>query len=58
MEYIDAFVEYAAVLDAGLGSPLGDSVAIVMEKYGTGIAESDNANIAAFVATRLETIGN
>jgi hypothetical protein len=57
MEYIDAFVQYVAVLDTEMGSPVGDSVAFVMEKHGAGITESDNANIAAFVATRLETIG-
>jgi len=57
MEYIDAFVQYAAVLDTGLGSPVGDSVAFVMEKYGSGITDSDNGNIAAFIITRLETIG-
>jgi len=28
-----------------------------MGKYGAGITESDNANMAAFVATRLEAIG-
>lgn len=53
-EYIDAFVQYAAVLDTDLGSPTGDSVAFVMEKYGEGVTGSDNGNIAAFVATRLE----
>jgi len=56
-EYIDAFVQYAAVLDTDLGSPTGDSVTFVMEKYGEGITGSDNGNIAAFVATRLEGIG-
>jgi len=43
--------------DVGLGSPVGDSVAFVMDKYGAGITETDNANIAAFVAMRLEAIG-
>ena len=57
MEYIDAFVQYAAVLDVDLGAPVGDSVAFVMDKYGAGITETDNANIAAFVAMRLEAIG-
>ena len=56
IEYIDAFVQYIAVLDTEMGSPVGegDSVAFVMEKHGAGITESDNANIGAFVATRLE----
>jgi len=28
---------------------------MVMGKYGTGITENENSNIAAFVATRLES---
>jgi len=57
IEYIDAFVRYLAVLDTEMGSPVadGDSIAFLMGKYGTGITESDNSNIAAFVATRLES---
>ena len=57
MEYIDAFAQYVAVLDIELGSPVGDSVVFVMEKHGAGVMGSDNANIAAFVAMRLEAIG-
>ncbi|MFZ2148558.1 MAG: hypothetical protein WAV28_15190, partial [Sedimentisphaerales bacterium] len=57
IEYIDAFVRYIAVLDTEMGSPVagGDSIAFVMGKYGTGITASENSNIAAFVATRLES---
>jgi len=57
IEYIDAFVRYLAVLDTEMGSPVadGDSIAFVMGKYGTGITESENSNIAAFIATRLES---
>jgi hypothetical protein len=56
-EFIDAFVEYVAVLDSDLGSPVGDSVAFVMEKYGTTITENANPNIAAYIQTRLQNIG-
>jgi filamentous hemagglutinin family protein len=55
-EYIDAFVQYIAVLDTEFGSPVDDSVAFVMEKYGAAIAGSDNPNIGAFVTTRLESL--
>jgi len=54
-QYIDAFVRYVAVLDTDLGTPVGDSIAFVMAKYGAGVTGSDNANIAAFVAARLES---
>jgi len=37
-----------------MGSPVSDPVAYVMNKYGTGLTESENSNIAAFVAARLE----
>jgi hypothetical protein len=57
LEYIAAFVQYVAVLDIELGSPVGDSAAFVMDKYGADITDSDNNNIAAVVATRLEIIG-
>jgi len=53
-EYIDAFVEYVTVLETELGAPVGDSTVFAMEKYGTGITEDPNPNLAAFVATRLE----
>ncbi len=54
-EYIDALVQYVNTLDTDLGSPVGDSVAYVMEKYGTQITGSSNANLTAFVTARIET---
>jgi filamentous hemagglutinin family protein len=54
MEYIDAFVQYVTVLDIELGSPVGDSMAFVMGKYGAGITGSDNANIGAFLTAQLQ----
>jgi hypothetical protein len=55
IEFIDALVNYIAVLDNDMGSPVGDSVAFVIEKYGKGITESENNNMAAFIAARLES---
>jgi hypothetical protein len=55
IEYIDAFVNYIAVLSNDIGSPVGDSIAYVMEKYGKGVTDSENNNMAAFVASRLES---
>ena len=56
VEYIDAFVQYVATLNE-LGSPVGDSVAFVMDKYGADVSGSDNANISSYVAMRLAAIG-
>ena len=39
-----------------MNSPVGDSMAFVMEKHGQSLTASDNANVAAFVASRLEQI--
>ncbi len=57
MQYTDAFVQYLAVLSTEMGSPVadGDSLAFIMGKYGAGVLGSDNSNIAAFVAARLES---
>jgi filamentous hemagglutinin family protein len=54
MEFIDAFVQYAIALDE-LGSPVGDSKAFVMNKYGAGMTGSDNANMTAFVTACIES---
>lgn len=51
MEFIDAFVQYAAALEE-LGSPTGDPTAFVMTKYGDELG--DNSNMASFVAGRIE----
>jgi len=53
-EYVDAFVQYIAILDTELGSPVEDSVAFVMGRYGTGITAGENSNLASFIATRME----
>ncbi len=40
-----------------MGSPAGDPTTFAMEKYGAGVAGSDNANIGAFVTAQLNNIG-
>jgi hypothetical protein len=55
-EYVDAFVQYASVLDNQLGSPTGNSMAFVMGKYGAGVTESANDNVATYVVSRLQGI--
>ena len=48
LEYLDAFVAYVTVLEEELGSPVDDSVAFVMQKYGEFVMENDNPNIATY----------
>jgi galactitol-specific phosphotransferase system IIB component len=52
-EYIDAFVQYIAILNTDMGSPVADSVAYVMEKYGSDV--SGNPIMADFLAARLQS---
>jgi len=56
IEYIDAFVQYVAVLDGEMGSPVGDSTAFVLDRHGDAVLAQDNANISAFVGARLEML--
>ena len=53
MEYIDAFVGYVTVLDDQMGSPVGDSMAFVMGRYGEPLRAGDNANMMAYVEMRI-----
>jgi filamentous hemagglutinin family protein len=56
VDYVDAFVQYVSILDKEMGSPVGNSVAFVLEKHGQALSSADNANVAAFVASRLEQV--
>ncbi|MHC5082367.1 MAG: filamentous hemagglutinin N-terminal domain-containing protein [Planctomycetota bacterium] len=56
-EYAEAFANYVAILDNDLKLPIGDSVALVMEKYGEPVANADNPNIAAFINAQIEASG-
>jgi hypothetical protein len=53
MEYIDAFAQYVTAADRDLGAPL-DSTALVMEKYGSGLMDSGNSNMAAYVMMQMQ----
>lgn len=53
-EYIDAFVQYVAVLNNELKAPIGDPVAFVLNKHGAALSgESINPNAAAYILSRL-----
>lgn len=54
-EIIDAFVRYVAILNSNLKLPIGNPVAMVLEKYGASITSSENPNIAAYIIARMET---
>ncbi|MDH4202155.1 MAG: Ig-like domain-containing protein [Phycisphaerae bacterium] len=48
-EVIEAFVSYVAVLDNDLKLPVGDTMALVMDKYFGPIETSENPNIGAYI---------
>ncbi len=56
-EYVNAFVDYVAVLSEDLQAPVGDPVAYVLEKHGEAITGSENPNMAAFVMAQLQGSG-
>ena len=51
---VEAFVSYVAVLENDLKLPIGDSMALVMEKYFEQIEISDNPNIGAYLIAEME----
>ena len=56
-EYVNAFVDYVAVLSEDLQAPVGDPVAYVLEKHGEAITGSENPNMAAFVMAQIQSSG-
>ncbi|HOK94803.1 MAG TPA: Ig-like domain-containing protein [Anaerohalosphaeraceae bacterium] len=53
-EIIEAFVRYVAVLNSDLKLPIGNPVAMAVEKYGASITNSENPNMAAYIIARME----
>ena len=51
---VEAFVSYVAVLENDLKLPLGDSVAMVMDKYGDAIEATGNPNIGSYLIEQME----
>ncbi|MHC4551570.1 MAG: hypothetical protein ACYSUT_02215 [Planctomycetota bacterium] len=56
-EYINAFVDYVAVVGEELQAPVGDPVAFTLQKHGESITSSDNPNMAAYVMAQVQTAG-
>ena len=52
-EVIEAFVSYVAVLDNDLKLPVGDAMALVIDKYFEPIEASGNPNIGAYIIEQI-----
>jgi len=53
-EFINAFVNYVAVVGTDLQVPVGDPVAFALEKHGEAISTADNPNIAAYIMAQMQ----
>jgi len=56
LEYVDAFVDYANILEKDFTGLVDSPMEFVLAKYGSAILDNDNANIAAFVAMQMRTV--
>jgi len=56
-EWLDAMMEYVAILNTDIGWSEDESIAFVMGKYGTSITEAGDVSVAAFVQMHLEGYG-
>ena len=52
-EWLDALVEYVSILKDEMGWSAEDAAALVMDKYGAPIKESDNASLMLYVVACL-----
>ena len=52
-DYIDAFVDYVAVLDSDLKVPVGDPMVYTLNKYGEAIMSNPNQNIVTFLVQKV-----
>jgi hypothetical protein len=55
-QWLDALVEYISILKDEMGWSAEDAMALVMDKYGTPIKESDNASLMLYVVARLSEV--
>lgn len=53
-ELVEAFVSYVSVLENDLKLPVGDSMALVVDKYFESIESSENPNIGSFLIEQME----
>jgi hypothetical protein len=56
LEYVDAFVDYANILETELPGQVENPVEFVLAKYGSAVLDNDNANIATFIAMQMQPV--
>jgi hypothetical protein len=55
-ELVEAFVSYVAVLENDLKLPVGDAMALVMDKYGEAIEAIGNPYISVYLIEQMEAV--
>jgi filamentous hemagglutinin family protein len=56
-EYLDALASYVGILNNDLGISEPEVLTMVMDKYGTAIAQSGDAALVSFIEARLSGLG-
>lgn len=56
-EYLDAIVAYVGILNNDLAFSTEESIMFAVDKYVAPLAENQNPGVAAYLATRLATLG-
>ena len=55
-DYIDAFVDYIAVLDRELKTPIGDPMVYTLNKYGEAIMSHPNQNMVSYLINQAQEV--
>jgi len=58
IDYAEAFADYVAVITEELRVPVGDPVALVLERHGGAIADSENPAVTAYITSLLVEPGS
>jgi hypothetical protein len=53
-DYINGFVDYIAVLDRDLKTPIGDAIVYTLNKYGQAIMSHSNQNIVSYLVSQAQ----
>ena len=57
-DFADAFADYVAIITEELRVPVGDPVALVLERHGGAIADSENPAVTAYITSLLVEPGS
>jgi filamentous hemagglutinin family protein len=53
-DFIDSFIDYVAVLEDDLKTPIGDAMVFTLNKYGEAVMSNPNQNIVSYLAEKVQ----